>query len=169
MRALCACGTSARSSSRIPVNDMSVQEASVSQSIAGLHRKAPGSIGDQMEFRVLEEDREKGEYVLQCRTEEWMRNALGTLHGGMCATVVDQAMGFVAYSYMYDQGTAPTLQMSLNYHKPMIPGEDVIVRVRVVSLTRSLISMTCEASMASDPDRICLTGAATSFLKKNSV
>lgn len=150
-------------------DELDVQQPSVSKSIAGLHRKAPGSIGDLMEFRVLEEDREKGEYVLRCKTEDWMRNALGTLHGGMCATVVDQAMGFVAYSYMHEQGTAPTLQMSLNYHKPMVPGEDVIVRVRVVSLTRSLISMTCEASLAAEPDRICLTGAATSFLKKERV
>ena len=137
---------------------------SVTASIEGLHRKAPGSIGDQMEFRVLEEDRERGVYTLRCKTFDWMRNALGTLHGGMGATVVDQAMGFVAYSYMTGPGTAPTIQMQLNYHRPMVAGEDAIVRVRVISVTRTLISMTCEAAMASDPDRICITSSATSFL-----
>ena len=137
---------------------------SVTASIEGLHRKAPGSIGDLMEFRVLEENREKGEYVLRCRTFDWMRNALGTLHGGMGATIVDQAMGFVAYSYMTGPGTAPTIQMQLNYHRPMVAGEEAIVRVRVISVTRTLISMVCEASMASEPDRICITSSATSFL-----
>lgn len=143
-----------------------LNQPSVAKSIAGLHMKAPGSVGDLMEFHVLEECREKGEYTLRCTTQEWMRNALGTLHGGMCATIVDQAMGFVAYSYMSGKGTAPTIQMTLNYHKPFIPGEDVIVRIRVVSKTRNLISMSCEASRASDPERICLTASATSFLKK---
>ena len=142
------------------------EKPSVTNSIAGLHKKAPGSIGDLMEFEVLEENREEGKYVLRCKTQEWMRNALGTLHGGMCATIVDQAMGFVAYSYMSGKGTAPTIQMQLNYHKPFIPGEDVIVCIRVVSMTRNLISMTCEAFRASDPKRICLTASATSFLKK---
>ena len=138
---------------------------SVEASIQGLHRKAPGSIGDLMEFRVLKEDREKGEYTLSCKTEGWMRNALGTLHGGMGATVVDQAMGFVAYSYMTGPGTAPTIQMQLNYHRPLVPGEDVIVRIRVISVTRTLVTMTCEAMAAADPDTICVTASATSFLR----
>lgn len=138
---------------------------SVQTSIDGVHRKVPGSIGDLMEFQVLEEDREQGRYTLRCRTFDWMRNAIGTLHGGMGATVVDQAMGFVAYSYMSGPGTAPTIQMQLNYHRPMIPGEDVIVRVHVISVSRTLISMTCEASMASNPDQICITSSATSFLR----
>lgn len=153
------------------MNDMiaeqTTEQPSVRNSIAGLHRKAPGSIGDLMEFRVLEENREEGLYTLRCKTEPWMRNALGTLHGGMCATVVDQAMGFVAYSYMSGNGTAPTIQMQLNYHRPMVPGEDVIVRVRVVSVSKSLIAMTCEAYMAANPGKICLTGSATSFLKRS--
>lgn len=138
---------------------------SVQASIDGLHRKAPGSIGDLMEYRVLEEDRERGIYVLSCRTFDWMRNALGTLHGGMGATVIDQAMGFVAYSYMTGPGTAPTIQMQLNYHRAMDPGAEVIVRVHVISVSRTLISMTCEASMAAEPERICITGSATSFLR----
>ena len=141
-------------------------EPSVARSIEGLHRKAPGSIGDQLEFHVLAECRERGEYTLCCKTYPWMCNALGTLPGGMCATIVDQAMGFVAYSYMSGKGTAPTIQMQLNYHKPFIPGEDVIIRVRVVSMTRNLIAMSCEASRASEPERICLTASATSFLKR---
>ena len=140
-------------------------EPSVQNSIDGLHRKAPGSVGDLMEFHVVSEDREKGEYTLCCKTEPWMRNALGTLHGGMCATVVDQAMGFVAYSYMAGQGTAPTIQMTINYHRPIVPGAEVMVQVKVASKTRSLITMTFEAFQADKPGKVCMTGSATSFLK----
>ena len=148
--------------------EIELDEPSVARSIAGLHTKAPGSVGDLFEFQVLEECREKGEYTLRCKTQVWMQNVIGTLHGGMCATIVDQAMGFVAFSYLCGKGNAPTIQLQLNYHKPLVPGEDVIVHIRVVSVTKNLISMTCEASRASDPDRICLTASATSFLKRTA-
>lgn len=137
---------------------------SVQASIDGLHQKKPGSIGDQMAFQVVSEDREAREYILTCHTFDWMCNALGTLHGGMGATIVDQAMGFVAYSYMPGPGTTPTIQMQLNYHRPMTPGADAVIKIRVISVSRTLISMTCEASEAQNPDRICITASATSFL-----
>lgn len=166
---LFACGTWARPSSTIPANDMKepimYPHPSVRQSIEGLHKKAPGSIGDSMEFQVLEENRERGEYLLRCKTESWMRNALGTLHGGCGATVVDQAIGFVAYSYMTGPGTAPTIQMNLNYHHPLIPGEEVVIRVRVMSISRTLICMAFEASQAENPEKICISGSGTSYLR----
>ena len=146
--------------------EIELDEPSVARSIAGLHTKAPGSVGDLLEFQVLEECREKGEYTLRCKTQVWMQNVIGTLHGGMCATILDQAMGFVARSYMAGKGSSPTIQLQVSYHKPLIPGEDVLIHIRVVSRTRNLIGMTCEASRASEPDRICLTASGTSFLKR---
>lgn len=138
----------------------------VAECIGLLHETAPGSIGDLMRFRAVEENPEKGEYTLRCSTQSWMRNVHGTLHGGMCATIMDQAMGFIAHSRMAGKGTTPTIQMQVNYHRPLIPGEDVIVRIRVVSETRNLVSMFSEAALASSPDRVCLTASATSFLKR---
>ena len=138
---------------------------SVATSIEGVHRKVPGSIGDMMEFQVVKEDREKGEYILRCKTEFWMRNVIGTLHGGIGALIMDQAMGFVAYSYMTGLGTTPTIQMQLNYHRPLTAGEDVLVRIRVISVTRTLVTMISEAMLASDPDTICVTSSATFYLR----
>ena len=138
---------------------------SVATSIEGVHRKVPGSIGDMMEFQVVKEDREKGEYILRCKTEFWMRNVIGTLHGGIGALIMDQAMGFVAYSYMTGLGTTPTIQMQLNYHRPLTAGEDVLVRIRVISVTRTLVTMISEAMLASDPDTICVTASATFYLR----
>ena len=138
---------------------------SVAASIEGVHRKAPGTIGDQMGFQLIKEDREKGEYTLRCKTEFWMRNVIGSLHGGIGALIMDQAMGFVAYSYMTGPGTTPTVQMQLNYHRPLTPGEDVLVRVRVISVSRTLVAMSSEAMLASDPETICVTSSATFFLR----
>lgn len=140
-------------------------EAKVRDRIALLHSAAPGSIGEQMDYRLVRMDAEKGEYLLRCRTFEWMRNANGTLHGGMCATVVDQAMGFIAYCLMPGKGIAPTVQLQVTYHRPLIPGEEVFVLVKVLSQSKSLMHLTAEAALVTAPDRVCLTSTGTFFYK----
>lgn len=141
-------------------------EKAVRDRIALLHEVAPGSIGDLMEFCLVSCAPEKGEYTLRCTTKEWMRNAAGTLHGGMCATIVDQAMGFISYCVKPGEGTAPTVQMQVSYHRPLIPGEDVIVRVKVASVTKSLMHLSAEAALASSESRVCLSATGIYFYKK---
>ena len=126
---------------------------------------APGAIGDVLNFRLLECDEEKNDYLMICCTDQWMQNFSGTLHGGLCATILDQAMGVVAYSLKSGQGTVPTVQMEVNYHRPLIPGEEVLVKVHVVSVTRSLMNLTAEAMHAEHPDKICLSGSGIYFCK----
>ena len=141
------------------------KEHSLVSCIERLHQLAPGSIGDLMEFSVISEDRGRGEYAFRCRTFDWMRNTGGTLHGGMCATVVDQAMGFIAHCVKRGEGTAPTVELQVSYHRPLIPGEDVVVKVRVISVTRTLMRLSSEAYQAAKPEKICLTATATYFNK----
>lgn len=151
------------------MNAVSNVGQAVCDRIAELHRIAPGSIGDLMEYRLLTWDDDAGVYTFSCRTMDWMRNGPGTLHGGMCATVIDQAMGFVAYCAKPGQGTAPTVSMQVTYHRPLIPGRDVLVNVRVLTVTKSLMHLTAEASLFTEPERICLSGSGTYFYKPATV
>lgn len=133
--------------------------------IALLHEVVPDSIGDLMHYQLLGCDVEKGEYILRCETREWMRNAAGTLHGGMCATVVDQAMGLIAFCIKPGEGIAPTVQLQVTYHRPLIPGEDVLIHVHVISTTKSLIHLSAEVYEAASPERLCLTSTGIYFYK----
>ena len=140
-------------------------EEKVRNRIAELKEIAPGSIGVQMDYRVLGYDEGEKEITMVCRTLEWMRNGFGSLHGGMCATVVDQAMGFVAHCCKMDAGTAPTVQLSVDYHRPLVPGEEVLVKVKVISVSRNLMRFTSEAYRMCAPDKLCLTGSSIFFNK----
>lgn len=140
-------------------------EQIVKNRIALLGQIVPGSIGDLMKFHLIECDPERGSFTLGCTTGEWMRNVAGTLHGGMCATIVDQAMGFIAYCVKPGEGIAPTVQLSVSYHRPLIPGKDVICRVQVVSVTKSLMHLSAEAALAESPDRVCVTSTGVYFYK----
>lgn len=130
-----------------------------------LHTMAPDSIGDLMELELVDCVPEGGIYNMRCRTYDWMRNIAGTLHGGMCATLVDQAMGCVAYCAKPGEGIAPTVEMNVTYHRPLIPGEDVLIRVELTSASRSLIHLRSQAFLTSEPDKLCIAATAVYFYK----
>lgn len=136
----------------------------VRRRIAQVDASIPGSIAEMLRFEVVGED--KGDIVMTCGTMPWMRNSAGTLHGGLCATILDQAMGFVSCCLKEGNDIAPTVQMSISYHRPLHPGEQVIVKVHVVSVTHSLMNLTAEASQATCPEKICLSGSGMYFVRK---
>lgn len=135
--------------------------------LARLHEVAPGSVGDRLELEALEYDDKKKEFLLRCPTDLTMRNAHGTLHGGVCATIADQAMGSVACCYKRGEGIIPAIELSLNYHRPLMPGERVLIRVRPVAVTRTLIHMTAELCRESQPEKLCSSARATYFYKES--
>lgn len=133
--------------------------------ILQLHDIAPGSIGDLMNYRLLDCQEKTGECVLECDTFPWMRNGPGTLHGGMCATIADQAMGFVAYCVKSGEGIAPTVQMQTVYHRPLIPGQSARIVVRIVSVTKTLMHLSAEVFQVSAPEKLCLSATGIYFYK----
>lgn len=130
-----------------------------------LSKAAPGSIGDILEFRFLHYDPSEDVYTLTCKTADWMCNPAGTLHGGIGATILDQAMGFVSFCRKPGEGFAPTIQLAINYHRPLIPGEMVLVKVRVVSITHTLMHLSAEAMGYDHPEKVCLSGSGIYFYK----
>ena len=140
-------------------------EAALQDYIHNVKRVHPGSIGDMLKFQVVSCDEQKDDYVLTCATETWMCNHYGTLHGGICATILDQAMGMVCCCLKRGEGTCTTVQLEADYHRPVMPGEDLLVRVHVISVTRSLINMTAELVQPSKPDKVSISGSAIFFFK----
>ena len=133
--------------------------------IAKIHETCHGSIGDMLDFQVISCDEKKDDYILECRTENWMCNHYGTLHGGICATILDQAMGMVCFCLKRGQGVCTTVQLEADYHRPVMTGESIIVKVHVISVTRALINMTAELVQPSKPDKISVSGSAIFFYK----
>ena len=146
-------------------NDRTDFGEKVRQRIAELDSTVPGSIGALMHFQLIAYDPEHNDITMSCETMPWMRNFAGTLHGGLCATILDQAMGFVSYCLKAGEGAAPTVQLGVDYHRPLHPGQSVIVKVHVVSATRSLMKLTAEAFQASSPEKICLSGSGIYLCK----
>lgn len=145
------------------MNNLTDLGEKVCRRIAEVNASVPGSIAEMLRFRLL--SCEQDCIVMSCQTMPWMRNPAGTLHGGLGAAILDQAMGFVSYCLKTGEGTAPAVHLSVDYHRPLHPGEPVIVKVHVVSVTRSLMNLRAEACQASGPEKLCLSGSAMYFFK----
>ena len=160
------CGISARWSAANGVNDMAyTMEYGLQKYIERISERNPGTIGEMLKFQVVSCDEEKDDYVLRCKTEPWMCNHYRSLHGGICATILDQAMGMVCCCLKRGFGVSTTVQLDADYHRPILPGEDILVKVHVLSVTRSLIKMNAELVQMSKPDRISVSGSAIFFYK----
>ena len=129
--------------------------------IGELHRHAPDTIGDILRFQLAECNAEAGEYSFLVETEPWMRNAFGSLHGGIIATMLDQGMGMLSTCLTGGEKLTPSVQLNIAFQRPMVAGKQVLLKVYVESMTRMLIHMRGEAFQ----DKLCATGAGIFFVK----
>jgi len=128
-----------------------------------IHRVGGDSIGGAFRLALRHHDDQTHTYTFLARTENWMRNVIGTLHGGSCAALADQAMGSVANCLFEDETHAPTSQLQLNFHRPLFAGSDLVVTVRVVNISRSMLHLTAEIYDARNADKLCVSSSAIFF------
>lgn len=137
----------------------------IKKRLAQLHELAPESAGDLLRLQPLEYDPNRQEVLFSGKTEVWMRNPQGILHGGISAMIADQAMGTLAFCVKPGEGIAPAIELHVNYHRPLIPGEGVLMRVRLIAQTKTLIHTSAELYRQSAPEKLCVTASGTYFFK----
>ena len=133
--------------------------------ISELHRRATDSIGDLLHFRPGSCKPEAGEYCFHVSTEDWMKNAFGSLHGGIISTIMDQGMGMLATCMMEGRAITPTVQMNIAYHHPLMPGDPVLLKIHVESVTRTLLYLRAEAMNEKQPDKLCAAASGVFYVK----
>ena len=53
-----------------------------------IQQSATDTVAGTLHLKLLCWQEETGEYVFRSATADWMRNVIGTLHGGSCAVMV---------------------------------------------------------------------------------
>ncbi len=86
---------------------------------------------------------ELGRSVIEIEMRDHHTNPFGTLHGGVFCAIADTAMG-VAFSTMLEEGETPTtLELKINYLKPIWKGK-VLALGRVVKKGRTTGLVECD-------------------------
>lgn len=130
-----------------------------------LHEHAPDSIGEMLRFEIGTCDEAAGCYTLYASTEPWMKNAFGTLHGGIISTALDQGMGMVASCMMDGTAVTPTVEMNTTFHHALVPGRRMCLNIHVVARTRTMLHLRAEVMDAAEPEKLCASATAIFYIK----
>jgi uncharacterized protein (TIGR00369 family) len=77
----------------------------------------PPPIGVLMNFNITELS--EGRAVFTVEPAEYHYNPIGVVHGGVAATLLDSAMGCAVHSTLPAGGSYTTLEIKVNYIRPM--------------------------------------------------
>lgn len=69
----------------------------------------------------------------------WELNRVGTLHGGVMATMLDHTLGLAANCYV--GSWAPTLSLNVDYIRPAHLGDEILATATVVFIGRRVVRM----------------------------
>lgn len=98
--------------------------------------------------------------TMECHPRQEMKNILGTLHGGVIASLVDAAIGVAVFSHCGGR-RATTVNLEVTYLRPIHSGK-AVARARLVKIGKSLTSGTCEIRGADG--KVAAIGVATYML-----
>ena len=95
--------------------------------------------------------------------DERMLNPIGSVHGGIAATLLDSCMGCAVHTTLGPGLGYTTAQLNLHYLRSMQPG---MGRVRAVGtvLHRGRKQATAEAKLFDDQDRLLAHGTTTCLI-----
>jgi uncharacterized protein (TIGR00369 family) len=107
----------------------------------------PPPVASLVGFRLV--SIERGQSVMELEATERHSNPMGTLHGGILCDIADAAMGMACASTLEEGETFTTLEIKINFLKPMLSAVGRIVKEgRTISLAECNITDESEQLMA---------------------
>ncbi|MGH7355392.1 MAG: PaaI family thioesterase [Candidatus Rokuibacteriota bacterium] len=107
----------------------------------------PPPVAELIGFRLAAV--EIGVAVLELEAGPQHANPMGTLHGGIFCDIADAAMGMAWGSTLGEGETFTTLELKINYLKPVWTGK-LVATGRVVNAGRTIGLIECDVVDASD-------------------
>lgn len=107
----------------------------------------PIALARALGFRIVSVTR--GEATVEMDTTPEHYNPMGTVHGGVLCTITDTAMGFAHASTLESGETSTTLELKINFLRPV--WSDRLRAVgRAVKLGKTVSMMECDVFDSSD-------------------
>ena len=127
--------------------------------------REPSGMARLMNMRLVEV--EEGRAVFAVEPDERHYNGLGIAHGGLAATLLDSALGCAINTVMPSGRVFTTLEMKINYVRPM-RRETGEVRCEAVVLHAGSRVATAEGRIVDASGKLYAHGTATCMLFRSS-
>jgi uncharacterized protein (TIGR00369 family) len=127
--------------------------------IAGDLPKPP--IAHTLGFNLFEVDR--GRAVFHVRTAEYMYNPIGSVHGGVYATLLDSAAGCAVHTMLPAGTRYTTLDLSVKFLRAMTAESGTVRCIGTVTHLGSRTAL-AEARMVDESDRLLATATSSCLI-----
>lgn len=124
-------------------------------------RLPPPPIARLMDFDIVEVG--EGRVIFSVEPQEFHYNPIGMVHGGLAATLLDSAMGCAVHSLLPQGRAYTTLELKVNYVRPLKQGTG---RVRAVGKVIHLGGKvaTAEGTLVDDAGKLFAHATTTCLL-----
>jgi uncharacterized protein (TIGR00369 family) len=112
-------------------------------------------------FGMVEELRAEGHVIYSMEARPEHHNPLGTVHGGVYCDLADMAMGIAMLSTLADGEAMTTIELKINYFRPVITGR-MVAEARVTHRGRTSGYIECD--VRDSQDRLVAKCASTCVL-----
>ncbi|HEY3057983.1 MAG TPA: PaaI family thioesterase [Chloroflexota bacterium] len=108
----------------------------------GRGEATPPPIAELIGFRPVSVDADQAVFEMDAEPSKHA-NPMGTVHGGVLATLADTAMGMVYAAQLEDGETFATLELKINFLRPVWQGR-LVATARVVQAGRTVGLTECD-------------------------
>ena len=119
------------------------------------HLITDDTISGMMKVRVVACDAEKRTLELAFPVQEWQKNLIGMMHGGLICTALDMAMGWLTLGFT-DAAMTPTVSMNVNFLRAIPMGAELFATSHIEHLGKSIVHLTASCYF-DDPARPAAT------------
>jgi len=92
----------------------------------------PDTFGEWLGYKVDKVDRKKFSATVNLKLRDDHLSPAGRVHGGVVSAFFDSACGVAVFSTMNPNDYASTVELKVNYFKPLQSGDDLVCRAQVV-------------------------------------
>ena len=125
-----------------------------------LRQRGPGAVGVGGLLDMRLDHVEPGRVAFTLRTKPTFANPMGTLHGGITATLLDSAMACAVMSQLPAGVDSTTVDLSVTYLRPVsTDGRALRAEGEVVHVGRTIA--TARGEVRDDRDRVIATAVTT--------
>ena len=111
-------------------------------------------------FDMALESLEPGRVVFTLETRPDLGNPLGTLHGGVCSTLLDSAMACAVHAALPEGASYTTLELKVNFVRP-VRLDGVKLRCEGTTIHLGGRTATTEGRVTDDQGRLVAHGTST--------
>lgn len=111
-------------------------------------KKGPQRIDFMMAPILTSCDEKERSITVEFPVLDWQLNVSDIMHGGAIATAFDDAFGVFAH-YLNNNKTVVTVNITLNYLKPIPKGDAILITAKATSVGKKLITLSGECRLKS--------------------